>query len=544
MESGELQQETPFIPPVQTKLNIGKPGDVYEVEADKTADAVVSQTNTTDSIQKMGTEEEEVQANPLAGGLTSFVQKQQAAEEEPVQTMAEKEEEPVQAKEEEEDVQAKCDDCSKEDKVQKMEDEKEEPVQTKGEKSSGNSNGLSAQLNAAKGSGSPMTKFTKSEMEMAFGNDFSEVNIHTDDKAKAMSKKLNAQAFTHGNDIYFNDGKYNPNTKEGKYLLAHELTHTIQQKGKSLGIRKKENEPEPMTPVQLIENYTNFGGLNLQEIELASDLRSRVLNHAQFNFAIETLVTLDESNMHQVSYSMVLHMDVGDILSLANTSKGYDFLTNVLQTLKDESQIRKINKWLPSEDELRNIKTEEERLEQTEELKQSNPKAKEGSFFPENPVDPTEISLKITGTSRGEQDDHISFGITDLPDIEKHLDSYSKKNNDLNDFIAVLHFMGHGVAKGDERKFYFGDHYYPLELVKTYRDGIYEKFVLDGGTVIMEGCEVAKGERGKEFLGEIARITFGEKNGYIKGNQCEAKAAAGGVNDCDPVTYKWPSDFK
>jgi Domain of unknown function (DUF4157) len=42
---------------------------------------------------------------------------------------------------------------------------------------------------------------------------------------------LGAQAFTNGNDIYFNNGKYNPNSKDGKHLLAHELTHTVQQSG-------------------------------------------------------------------------------------------------------------------------------------------------------------------------------------------------------------------------------------------------------------------------------------------------------------------------
>ena len=54
-----------------------------------------------------------------------------------------------------------------------------------------------------------------------------------------MSRDIGAQAFTHGNDIYFDKGKYNPNTREGKHLLTHELTHTIQQKGM---IHKQENK--------------------------------------------------------------------------------------------------------------------------------------------------------------------------------------------------------------------------------------------------------------------------------------------------------------
>jgi len=68
-------------------------------------------------------------------------------------------------------------------------------------------------------------------MESGFGADFSDVKIHTDTNAVQMSQELGAQAFTNGNDVYFNKGKYNPDSREGKHLLAHELTHTIQQTG-------------------------------------------------------------------------------------------------------------------------------------------------------------------------------------------------------------------------------------------------------------------------------------------------------------------------
>ncbi|AUP79057.1 eCIS core domain-containing protein [Flavivirga eckloniae] len=77
---------------------------------------------------------------------------------------------------------------------------------------------------------------TKGFMESRFGSDFSDVKIHTGSEAVQMSRELNAQAFTVGNDIYFNQGKYSPNSDTGKHLLAHELTHTIQQRG---GIGRK-----------------------------------------------------------------------------------------------------------------------------------------------------------------------------------------------------------------------------------------------------------------------------------------------------------------
>ena len=66
-------------------------------------------------------------------------------------------------------------------------------------------------------------------MENSFEVDFSPIRIHTDDNAVKMCQEIGAQAFTNGADIYFNKGKYDPNSVQGKKLLAHELTHTIQQ---------------------------------------------------------------------------------------------------------------------------------------------------------------------------------------------------------------------------------------------------------------------------------------------------------------------------
>ncbi len=85
------------------------------------------------------------------------------------------------------------------------------------------------QINRTRGSGSNMDTSTQSFMESRFGTDFSGVNIHTGDTAVQMSRDLNARAFTVGNDIYFNQGEYNPGSDSGRHLLAHELTHTVQQ---------------------------------------------------------------------------------------------------------------------------------------------------------------------------------------------------------------------------------------------------------------------------------------------------------------------------
>lgn len=77
--------------------------------------------------------------------------------------------------------------------------------------------------------GSNMDGSTKAFMESRFGFEFSNIKIHNDEEAAQMNRQLNAKAFTAGNDIYFDQGQYNPATAEGKFLLAHELTHTLQQ---------------------------------------------------------------------------------------------------------------------------------------------------------------------------------------------------------------------------------------------------------------------------------------------------------------------------
>ncbi|MEL6559623.1 MAG: DUF4157 domain-containing protein [Bacteroidota bacterium] len=81
----------------------------------------------------------------------------------------------------------------------------------------------------SKGGGSPLPNDVVSEMGNKIGADFSNVRTHTDSNAVQMNQELGAKAFAHQNDIYFNKGQYNPSSPGGKRLLAHELTHTVQQ---------------------------------------------------------------------------------------------------------------------------------------------------------------------------------------------------------------------------------------------------------------------------------------------------------------------------
>lgn len=72
---------------------------------------------------------------------------------------------------------------------------------------------------------------TRSRMESSFGENFGDVRVHTGKPAGEVAGELGALAFTRGRDIYFKEGEYNPSTREGQELLAHELTHVVQQRG-------------------------------------------------------------------------------------------------------------------------------------------------------------------------------------------------------------------------------------------------------------------------------------------------------------------------
>ncbi|MGX5820951.1 eCIS core domain-containing protein [Chitinophaga lutea] len=96
--------------------------------------------------------------------------------------------------------------------------------------------------------GSPLPRGAAREMSAAFGRDFGNVRIHTDAAAQTAAKQLGAQAFTYRGNIYFAKGKYDPASKEGKWLLAHELTHVVQQRNGEEALQKKD-VAEISTPV-------------------------------------------------------------------------------------------------------------------------------------------------------------------------------------------------------------------------------------------------------------------------------------------------------
>jgi len=191
----ESENEDHSMQLVQPKLTVGAPGDKYEIEADSMAERVMSM-NVPDApaaIQRSEVgEEDPLQRSPIAASITPLIHRQ----------------------DDEEDVHSQP-------SVQRA-------AEAGGfQASSSVESGLASQ----QGGGSPLDEGVRSFMEPRFGNDFSSVRIHTGSNAVQMNKELHAQAFTHGSNIYFNAGRYNPGSNEGKRLLAHELTHVVQQTG-------------------------------------------------------------------------------------------------------------------------------------------------------------------------------------------------------------------------------------------------------------------------------------------------------------------------
>ncbi len=219
---------------VQPKLTIGPPNDPYEQEADAMAERVVNNESLINAGSKLasGIAQPKLKTRHQVRSKPQLLQQQEGEEMEepmqakPLQRAAEEEmEEPLQTRldlqrkaEEEEMLQEKS-------TVQRA--QAENPVA---------SPELEAKLNSKKGSGRPLPGETNQKMSRAFGADFSHVQVHTGSDAVQMNQELQARAFTRGSDIYFNRGEYDTQSQDGKRLLAHELTHVVQQGG---GVNRK-----------------------------------------------------------------------------------------------------------------------------------------------------------------------------------------------------------------------------------------------------------------------------------------------------------------
>jgi len=86
-----------------------------------------------------------------------------------------------------------------------------------------------SRINSARGGGQALDGGMQEQMGSAMGHDFSNVRVHTSSESDQLNQDLGAKAFTTGQDVFFRDGAYNPNSGSGQELIAHELTHVVQQ---------------------------------------------------------------------------------------------------------------------------------------------------------------------------------------------------------------------------------------------------------------------------------------------------------------------------
>ena len=161
---------------IQAKLTIGQPNDKYEQEADANAARVVQQINSpitsqSQPVQRQEIEEdEELQMKPLIQRRESIVGGEASTD-------------------------------------------------------------LESAIQSARGSGQSLDANLQQSMGQAMGADFSGVKVHTDSQSDQLNKSIQAKAFTTGQDLFFRQGAYEPSSRGGQELIAHELTHVVQQNG-------------------------------------------------------------------------------------------------------------------------------------------------------------------------------------------------------------------------------------------------------------------------------------------------------------------------
>jgi hypothetical protein len=119
---------------------------------------------------------------------------------------------------------------------------------------------ISGQIQLLQGAGQPLPAPERRFFEPRFGFDFSGVRIHDGTQANHLARSVNASAFTYGDNIVFAAGEYVPGSSAGRRLLAHELTHVLQQKGDASVVRRQNASP-PATPAPPPFSITRIPGI-------------------------------------------------------------------------------------------------------------------------------------------------------------------------------------------------------------------------------------------------------------------------------------------
>ncbi|NEO78022.1 MAG: DUF4157 domain-containing protein [Moorea sp. SIO4G3] len=191
LETGQYVPDTGWYEKgLQAKLTIGQPGDKYEQEADRVACQVVKQINS----PQIGSKEEEVIGTPQL------------------------------------EIQRKP-----------LTGETDAPKNLEGS------------IKEARGRGKPLDDQIRRPLEQAMGADFSGVRVHTDAQSDLLNQSIQAKAFTTGQDVFFRQGEYQLGSRGGQELIAHELTHVVQQNGAA--VRRSPSRPQQLQQHPSKETY-------------------------------------------------------------------------------------------------------------------------------------------------------------------------------------------------------------------------------------------------------------------------------------------------
>jgi len=132
---------------------------------------------------------------------------------------------------------------------------------------------LESSIQSARGSGKSLDADLQAKMGQAMGADFSGVKVHTDSQSDQLNQSIQAKAFTTGQDVFFRQGAYEPSSQGGQELIAHELTHVVQQNGGVLQQKSLNNTPEiSHTGLQKQSNHPSTM-IYLQRMPLSLDVR-------------------------------------------------------------------------------------------------------------------------------------------------------------------------------------------------------------------------------------------------------------------------------
>jgi len=278
---------------IQAKLAIGEPNDKYEQEADATAARVVQQINSPTTSQSQPVQRKfenrlraknaqrmEIQAKLAIGEPNDKYELEADATAarvvQQINSSITSQSQPVQRQELEEDEELQM-----------------KPLVQRSENLGGDeaSTDLESAIQSARGSGQSLDANLQESMGQAMGADFSGVKVHTDSQSDQLNKSIQAKAFTTGQDLFFRQGAYEPSSRGGQELIAHELTHVVQQNGGAV-------QRSPLIAKTLTETSA-----------LSSPIDADKVIQAQEDHYIQTKRTVDTSDAPPSSYRGFIDKD-------------------------------------------------------------------------------------------------------------------------------------------------------------------------------------------------------------------------------------------